>query len=238
MTPARTALVTGGNRGIGRAIAQSLADSGHQVAVTYRDSPPKDATGLHPVRCDVTSAADIDDAFRRTEEELGTVEILVASAGIVHDRPLIGMTEDQFTAVLDTNLTGAYRCAARAAPRMLRGRWGRILFVGSVTGLTGNAGQANYAASKAGLVGMARSLAREFGRRGVTVNTLAPGLIDTDMTADLSPRHREELTAALPVPRIGTCDDLTAAALLLTGESAGYITGAVLPVDGGLSMGA
>ncbi|MEU4686516.1 3-oxoacyl-ACP reductase FabG [Streptomyces xinghaiensis] len=234
MTQPRTALVTGGNRGIGLAVAESLAAAGHRVAVTHRgDAPEK----LYGVRCDVTSPEEVEEAFTAVERDLGPVGILVANAGITWDTPFALMTEERFGRVIDTNLVGAYRCARRAVPAMLRARWGRIVFIGSEVGLSGNAGQANYAASKAGLVGLARSLARETGRRGITVNTVAPGFVDTDMTRGLREHHREEIVARNPVPRIGTPADVASAVTWLADESAGYVTGAVVPVDGGMGMG-
>lgn len=232
--PRRTVLVTGGNRGIGLAVARRLAEEGHRVGVTYRERPPE---GLCAVRCDVSCPGSVDEAFTEVERRLGPVEVLVANAGITRDAPVTLMTEEQFGQVLDTNLTGAYRCVRRAVPGMRRGRWGRIVLIGSQAGQSGSAGQTNYAASKAGLVGMARSLARELGRRGITVNTVAPGLIDTDMTAGLAPRHKDAHLASCPVPRIGAAHEVASAVAWLAGEDAGYVTGAVLPVDGGMGLG-
>ncbi|NJP53848.1 3-oxoacyl-ACP reductase FabG [Streptomyces sp. SBST2-5] len=234
MTRKRTALVTGGSRGIGLAIARELAAAGHRVAVTCRGAAPE---GLYAVRCDVTDTAEVDAAFSAVERDLGPVEILVANAGITADGPYAVMKEERFTTVIDTNLTGAHRCARRAVRGMVRGRWGRIVFIGSEVALSGNAGQANYAAAKAGLIGLSRSLARELGRRGITVNTVTPGLIRTDMTAGLPACHVEELLARVPVPRVGRPEDVAAAVRWLTDESTGYVTGAVVPVDGGLGMG-
>jgi NAD(P)-dependent dehydrogenase (short-subunit alcohol dehydrogenase family) len=235
MSVARTVLVTGGNRGIGLATARALSAAGHRVAVTYRTKAPE---GFCAVRCDVTSPGAVDEAFTEVERKLGPVEVLVANAGITRDAPVTLMTEEQFGQVLDTNLAGAYRCVRRAVPAMRRGRWGRIVLIGSEVGQSGNAGQVNYAASKAGLVGMARSLARELGARGITVNTVAPGLIETDMTADLADRHKKALVAASPVPRAGTAEEVASAVTWLVGEDTGYVTGAVIPVDGGMGMGA
>ncbi|MEG3631904.1 3-oxoacyl-ACP reductase FabG [Streptomyces poriticola] len=235
MTGRHTVLVTGGNRGIGLAVARRLDEAGHRVVVTYRDSPPE---GLDAVRCDVTSARAVDEAFTEVERRHGFVEVLVANAGITRDAPVAVMTEEQFRQVLDTNLTGAYRCVRRAVPGMRRGRWGRIVMIGSEVGQSGNAGQVNYAASKAGLVGMARSLARELGSRGITVNTVAPGLIETDMTGNLPTRHKEGLLALNPVPRAGRAEEVASAVAWLTGDETGYVTGAVIPVDGGMGLGA
>ncbi|MFH9605502.1 3-oxoacyl-ACP reductase FabG (plasmid) [Streptomyces rochei] len=235
MAGRRTVLVTGGNRGIGLAVARALDKAGHRVVVTYRDSPPE---GLYAVPCDVTSEQAVGEAFTEVERLHGPVEVLVANAGITRDAPVTVMTEEQFRQVLDTNLTGAYRCVRRAVPAMRRGRWGRIVLIGSEVGQSGNAGQVNYAASKAGLVGMARSLARELGSRGITVNTVAPGLIETDMTANLPARHKEDLLAVNPVPRAGTAEEVASAVAWLAGDDTGYVTGAVIPVDGGMGMGA
>jgi len=231
----RSVLVTGGNRGIGLAIARAFASDGEQVAVTYRSGEPPD--GLLGVRCDVTDAASVDGAFAAAEQEHGPVEVLVANAGVTRDTLLLRMSEDDFTAVLDTNLTGAFRVARRAARGMLRMRRGRLLFVSSVVGLLGSAGQANYAASKAGLVGLARSLARELGSRGITANVVAPGFVDTDMTAALPPERQAEILGAVPLGRYASPDEVAGVVRFLAGESAAYITGAVIPVDGGLGMG-
>ncbi|MFP8964016.1 3-oxoacyl-ACP reductase family protein [Streptomyces nanhaiensis] len=231
----RTVLVTGGNRGIGLAIAREFLDRGDRVAVTYRNEPP---TGeFTAVRCDVADMDQIDAAFTTVEAEIGPVEILVSNAGVTEDRPMIRMQEEHFSRVLDTNLTGGWRCARRALPKMLRGRWGRIVFVSSVAGLRGNPGQANYAASKAGMVGMARSMAREYATAGVTVNVVAPGLIETDMSASLPEARRAAHLAEIPAGRAGGAEEVAAAVAWLAGERAGYVTGAVIPVDGGLGMG-
>ncbi|HWG98634.1 MAG TPA: 3-oxoacyl-ACP reductase FabG [Pilimelia sp.] len=231
----RTVLVTGGNRGIGLAIAQAFAKQGDRVAVTHRGSgAPADLFG---VACDVTDPAAVDAAFTAVEQELGPVEVLVANAGITDDTLLMRMTEEQFGAVLDTNLTGAWRCARRAAARMVRGRWGRMIFISSVVGLFGGVGQVNYAASKAGLVGMARSITRELGGRNITANVVAPGFIETDMTAALPEERKAEYRKAIPAGRFATADEVAAVVAWLGGETAGYISGAVIPVDGGLGMG-
>src|SRR3954463_3868542 len=232
---ARTVLVTGGNRGIGLAIAQAFAKQGDRVAITHRGSGAPD--GLFGVACDITDSAAVDAAFTAIEAELGPVEVLVANAGITDDTLLMRMSEDQFTRVLDTNLTGAWRCARRAATKMVRARFGRMIFVSSVVGLYGSAGQVNYAASKAGLVGMARSITRELGGRNVTANVVAPGFIDTDMTAALPDERKADYLKAIPAARFGATDDVAAVVTWLAGDGAGYISGAVIPVDGGLGMG-
>jgi 3-oxoacyl-[acyl-carrier protein] reductase len=231
----RSVLVTGGSRGIGLATARSFAASGDRVAVTYRSSGAP--SGLFGVRCDVTNADDVEAAFAKVEAEHGPVEVLVANAGITRDTLLLRMTDDDWDAVLDTNLTGAYRVARRAARSMLRARAGRMIFISSVVGLSGGAGQANYAASKAGLVGFARSVAREFGSRGITANVVAPGFVDTDLTAVLSEERRAEILAQVPLGRYATAEDIAGVVRFLASDEAAYITGAVIPVDGGLGMG-
>jgi len=231
----RTVLVTGGSRGIGLACARRFAALGDRVAVTYNSSPPPD--GVLGVRCDVTVPADVDAAFSAIESELGPVEVLVANAGITRDGLLLRMGEEQFTSVVDANLTGAYRTCKRAAQGMLRARRGRIILMSSVVAMLGSAGQANYAASKAGLIGLARSLARELGSRSITVNVVAPGPVETDMTAALGAERLAELTAAVPLGRQATADEIAAVVAFLASEDAAYITGAVIPVDGGLGMG-
>jgi NAD(P)-dependent dehydrogenase (short-subunit alcohol dehydrogenase family) len=230
------ALVTGGARGIGLATARRLDAAGMRVAVTYRSSDPPD--DLFGVKCDVTSSADVDRAFGEVADHFGdAVGVLVSNAGQTRDGLLLRMSEEDFTTVLDANLTAAYRVAKRAAKDMLRARAGRIILVSSVVGLLGSAGQANYAASKAGLVGFARSLARELGSRAITVNVVAPGPIATDMTAVLTEQRLAELTAAVPLGRMGDPDEIAATIAFLASPEAAYITGAVIPVDGGLGMG-
>ncbi|MFC4017639.1 3-oxoacyl-ACP reductase FabG [Micromonospora sp. GCM10011542] len=232
---ARTVLVTGGNRGIGLAIAQAFAKQGDRVAVTHRSGEAPE--GLFGVRADVTDAASIDAAFTAVEAELGPVEVLVANAGITDDTLLLRMSEEQFTGVVDTNLTGAFRVAKRASGKMLRARWGRMIFISSVVGLSGGAGQVNYAASKAGLVGVARSITRELGSRNITANVVAPGFIDTDMTAVLPEDRKAEIRKSIPAGRMASPDEVAAVVTWLAGDTAGYISGAVIPVDGGLGMG-
>jgi 3-oxoacyl-[acyl-carrier protein] reductase len=231
----RSVLVTGGSRGIGLAAAKALAAAGDRVAVTYVSSAPPE--GLFGVRCDVTNSDEVEAAFERVEAEQGTVEVLVANAGITRDTLLLRMTDDDWDSVIATNLTGAYRVARRAARGMLRAHNGRMIFVSSVVGLSGSAGQANYAATKSGLVGFARSLAREFGSRGITANVVAPGFIDTDLTAVLPDGRRAELLDQIPLRRYGTTDEIAGVIRFLASDEAAYITGAVIPVDGGLGMG-
>ncbi|MER6005527.1 beta-ketoacyl-ACP reductase [Nonomuraea sp. NPDC051941] len=229
---ARSVLVTGGNRGIGLAIARELAAAGDAVAVTYRSGEPPE--GLFGVRCDVTSMADVEAAFDKVEAEQGPVEVLVSNAGITKDTLLAMMKEDTFTDVIDANLTGAYRVAKRAIRPMMKLKRGRIVLISSVVGLSGQAGQANYAASKAGLVGFARSLAREYGSRNITVNVVAPGFVATDMTADLD---QEAIVSRIPLGRQAAPEEVARVVRFLAGDDASYITGAVIPVDGGLGMG-
>jgi len=231
----RVVLVTGGSRGIGLACARRFAALGDRVAVTYNSSPPPD--GLFGVKCDVTDAAQVDAAFKEIEEKFGPVEILVSNAGITKDTLLLRMTEADFAAVVDANLTAAFRVVKRATQGMLRARKGRIILMSSVVGLLGSDGQANYAASKAGLVGFARSLARELGSRSITVNVVAPGPVETDMTAALGEDRLKELTSQVPLARMATADEIAGVVEFLAGPDAGYVTGAVIPVDGGLGMG-
>ncbi|GAB2466255.1 beta-ketoacyl-ACP reductase [Jatrophihabitans fulvus] len=228
-------LVTGGNRGIGLGIAQAFAAQGDRVAVTHRGSGA--AEGLFGVECDVTSAEQVDSAFSTVEQELGPVEVLISNAGITDDTLLLRMDEDSFGRVVDANLAGAYRVAKRAASKMIRARKGRLIFVSSVVAFVGSPGQANYAASKAGLVGLARSISRELGSRSITANVIAPGFIETDMTAAMTEARRAEVLSGIPLQRYGAVDDIAAAALYLASDAAGYVTGAVLPVDGGVGMG-
>ena len=231
----RSVLVTGGNRGIGLAIARAFAENGDMVTITYRGAePPDDLTG---VRCDVTDQVSVDAAFDRVEERYGPVEILVANAGVTRDTLLLRMSEEDFSQVVDTNLTGAFRVVRRAARGMLRARKGRIVLIGSVVGLLGSPGQANYAATKAGLIGMARSLARELGSRGITVNVVAPGFVESDMTAELTEQRRAEILAGIPLARYATADEVARVVRWVASDEAAYITGAVIPVDGGLGMG-
>ncbi len=231
----RSVLVTGGNRGIGLAIAGRLAAAGDSVTVTSRSGDPVD--GLDVVRCDVTDMVSVDEAFAVVEKQQGPVEVLVANAGITKDQLLALMSEDAFTQVLDTNLTGSYRCAKRAVKSMMRMRRGRLIFISSVVGLYGSAGQANYAASKAGLVGLARSLARELGSRNITANVIAPGFVHSDMTAGLPEERTKAILGAVPLARFADPDEVAGVVEFLAGDAAGYITGAVIPVDGGLGMG-
>jgi len=225
--------VTGGNRGIGRAVAEAFLAAGDKVAVTTRSGGAPE--GALDVRCDVTDPEQVEAAFAEIEAAHGPVEVLVANAGITKDTLILRMSEDDWAGVLDTNLTGSYRLAKRAAKGMLRLRRGRIVFVSSVVGLLGSAGQANYAASKAGLVGLARSLARELGSRGITANVVAPGFVETDMTAVLTDDQKDAIKAQVPLGRYASVDEIAGAITWLA--DAGYVTGAVIPVDGGLGMG-
>lgn len=235
-TEGRVVLITGGSRGIGLACAQRFAELGDRVAVTYNSSPPPD--GFFGVKCDVTSTDDVDAAFGAVEEHFGSgVEVLVSNAGVTKDGLLLRMTEDDFASVIDANLTASYRVAKRAAKAMLKARSGRIILMSSVVGLLGQAGQSNYAASKAGLVGFARSLARELGSRSITVNVVAPGPVATDMTAALNDKQLDTITEAVPLARMAQPDEIAGAVAFLASADAAYITGAVLPVDGGLGMG-
>ena len=232
----RIVLITGGSRGIGLACAQRFRDLGDHVAVTYHSSPPPE--GFFGVKCDVTDAEQVDQAFAAIEEEFGgPVDVLVSNAGVTRDGLILRMSEDDFASVIDANLTASYRVTKRAARGMLKARRGRIVLMSSVVGLLGAAGQANYAASKAGLVGLARSLARELGSRGITVNVVAPGPVATDMTAALGEDRMQAIVEAVPLERAATPDEIAGAVAFLAGPDAAYITGAVLPVDGGLGMG-
>jgi 3-oxoacyl-[acyl-carrier protein] reductase len=232
---ARTVLVTGGNRGIGLAIAQAFAKQGDRVAVTHRGSGAPE--GLFGVECDITDPAAVDAAFSTVEAQLGPVEVLVANAGITADTLLMRMSEEQFGSVLETNLAGSWRCAKRASSKMLRARWGRMIFISSVIGLLGGAGQSNYAASKAGLVGLARSITRELGTRNITANVVAPGFVETDMTADLPEERKAEYLKSIPAGRFAQPDEVAGVVTWLASDAAGYVTGAVIPVDGGVGMG-
>jgi 3-oxoacyl-[acyl-carrier protein] reductase len=231
----RSVLVTGGNRGIGRAIAEAFLANGDKVAVTTRSGGAPD--GALDVRCDITDAAAVEAAFSQIEAEHGPVEVLVANAGVTKDTLILRMSEEDWSSVIDTNLTGSFRLAKRAAKGMLRLRRGRIIFISSVVGLLGSAGQANYAASKAGLVGMARSLARELGSRSITANVVAPGFVETDMTAVLTDDQKNTIKTQVPLGRYASPDEIAAAVTWLAGDGAAYVTGAVIPVDGGLGMG-
>ena len=231
----RVVLVTGGGRGIGLAVAERFAALGDKVAVTYRSTPPPD--GLLGVACDVTSSEQVDAAFDQVEQTFGPVQVLVSNAGVTRDTLLLRMKEDDFTSVLDANLTGAFRVVKRAAAGMVRARSGRIVLMGSVVGLSGSPGQVNYGAAKAGLVGLARSLARELATRHITVNVVAPGPVTTDMTAALSANRVAEMTAAVPMQRFATPGEVAGTVVFLASDDAAFITGAVVPVDGGLGLG-
>ncbi|WP_306322435.1 MULTISPECIES: 3-oxoacyl-[acyl-carrier-protein] reductase [unclassified Streptomyces] len=236
----RSVLVTGGNRGIGLAIAHAFLEQGDKVAFTYRSGePPKELVdaGALAVRCDITDAQQVDDAYKEIEEKHGNVEVLVANAGVTKDQLLMRMSEDDFTSVLDTNLTGTFRVVKRANRGMLRAKKGRVVLISSVVGLLGSAGQANYAASKAGLVGFARSLARELGSRNITFNVVAPGFVDTDMTQALSDEQRAGIVSQVPLGRYAKVEEIAGVVDFLASDAASYITGAVIPVDGGLGMG-
>ncbi|HET6653557.1 MAG TPA: beta-ketoacyl-ACP reductase [Nocardioides sp.] len=231
----RSVLVTGGNRGIGRAIAEAFVASGDQVAVTLRSGEPPE--GTLGVKCDVTDPASVEAAFKEVEDKHGPVEVLVANAGITRDTLLLRMSEEDWSSVIETNLTGSYRVAKRAAKGMLRLRRGRIVLISSVVGLLGSAGQVNYAASKAGLVGVARSMARELGSRSITTNVVAPGFVETEMTAVLPEETQAQYKAQIPLGRYASTDEVAGVVHWIASDAAGYITGAVIPVDGGLGMG-
>jgi 3-oxoacyl-[acyl-carrier protein] reductase len=235
VNPSRVVLVTGGSKGIGHGIAAQLAEAGHRVAATYRSGEVPQ--GVLAVQCDVTDPEQVEAAFAQVESALGNVEVLVANAGITRDTLLMRMSDEDWDQVIATNLTGAFRVARRAARPMIRGRFGRIVFISSVVGQIGSAGQVNYAASKSGLVGMARSLARELGSRGVTANVVAPGFIETDMTAELGVDLVKKYAEQIPLGRLGSVADIAGTVEFLASDAASYITGAVIPVDGGLGMG-
>jgi 3-oxoacyl-[acyl-carrier protein] reductase len=231
----RSVLVTGGNRGIGLAVAKAFAENGDDVAITYRSGEPPE--GFLAVKCDVTEPVMVESAFTEIEERQGPVEILVANAGITRDTLLLRMSEDDWTSVIDTNLTGAFRVVKRASRGMLRQRKGRIVFVSSVNGMRGAPGQVNYAASKTGMIGMARSIARELGSRNITANVVTPGFVETDITGELSEEMKKEYIAATPLGRTTTGDEVARVIRWLASDEAAYITGAVIPVDGGFGMG-
>ena len=235
MGSARTVLITGGNRGIGFAIAEEFLTLGHRVAVTARTGQGPD--GSLTVRADVTDAASVDAAFAAVEAEYGPVEVLVANAGITKDTLLLRMSDDDFHSVVDTNLGGAFRVVKRAARGMIKAKYGRVVLVSSVVGLLGSAGQINYAASKSGLIGLARSLTRELGSRGITANVVAPGFIETDMTAQLPQEQQAQYKKSIPAGRYGSAAEVAKVIVWLAGDDAGYISGAIIPVDGGLGMG-
>ncbi len=235
MTSARTVLITGGNRGIGYAIAERFIADGHRVAVTARSG--SGPTGSMTVIADVTNAESLDAALTQVEAELGPIEVLVANAGITKDTLLLRMTEDDFESVIDTNLTGSFRLVKRGIKSMLKARFGRIIFISSVVGLYGSPGQINYSASKSALVGFARSLTREVGSRGITANVVAPGFIETDMTAALPEAQQAEYQRNIPAGRFAQPSEVAAAVAWLASDDSGYISGAVIPVDGGLGMG-
>jgi 3-oxoacyl-[acyl-carrier protein] reductase len=236
MADPRNVLVTGGNRGIGLAIARAFAEAGDHVVITHRSGQPPE--GLQGVLCEVTDSASVDAAFTEAEEKLGgPIEVLVANAGITRDTLLMRMTDEEFDTVIDTNLAGAFRCARRASKGMIRLRRGRIVFISSVVGLYGGPGQTNYSASKAGLVGLARSISRELGGRGITANVIAPGFIETEMTAELPEDRKKTYLSAVPAGRFASPEEVAAAVRFIASPEAAYITGAVIPVDGGLGMG-
>lgn len=235
MTESRVVLVTGGSKGIGRAMAEAFRDAGYRVAATYRSGGVPD--GVLGVTCDITDQGQVDQAFETIEKELGPVEVLVANAGVTRDTLLMRMSDDDWQTVIDTNLTGTFRVVRRAARPMTRARFGRIVLISSVVALLGSPGQVNYSSSKAALVGMARSLTRELGTRNITANVVAPGFIETDMTSVLGEDTIAGYKSRIPAGRLGSVDDVARAALFLANDSSGYISGAVLPVDGGLGMG-
>lgn len=229
------ALVTGGNRGIGLAIARSLQSEGHRVVISYRSGTPPE--GFDAVQMDVTDGQSVESAFTKIESEIGQPEIIVANAGITKDTLVMRMSDEDFESVIDANLTGAFRVAKRATKGLLKLKRGRIIFVGSVVGSVGAAGQVNYSASKSGLVGMARSFARELGSRGVTANVVAPGFVETDMTASLDEKRRGDIAAQVPLGRFCSAEEIAEVVAFIASKKASYITGAIIPVDGGLGMG-
>lgn len=235
MSTPRTVVVTGGNRGIGRAIATRLLADGHRVAVTARSGEGPD--GSLTVHAEMTDSASIDRAFTEVESRLGPIEVVIANAGITRDTLLLRMSEEEFTSVVDTNLTGAFRVVKRATKGFLKQRFGRVVLVSSVVALTGSPGQINYASSKAGLIGFARSLTRELGSRGITANVIAPGYIETDMTAALPEEQQDGYRASIPAGRFGRSEEIAGVAAWLASDDAAYVSGAVIPVDGGLGMG-
>jgi len=229
------ALVTGGNRGIGLAIARSLQSEGHRVVITYRSGTPPE--GFDAVQMDVTDGQSVESAFGKIENEIGQPEIIVANAGITKDTLVMRMSDEDFESVIDANLTGAFRVAKRATKGLLKLKRGRLIFVGSVVGSVGAAGQVNYSASKSGLVGMARSFARELGSRGITANVIAPGFVETDMTANLDEKRRGDIAAQVPLGRFCSAEEIAEVVSFIASSKASYITGAIIPVDGGLGMG-
>lgn len=235
MSQPRTVLITGGNRGIGFAIAQEFLDQGHRVAVTARSGAGPD--GALTVRADVTDAQSLDNAIAEVEEKLGPIEVLVANAGITRDTLLLRMSDDDFEQVVNTNLSGVFRVVKRVTKSMLKAKFGRIVMIGSVVGLYGSAGQVNYSATKSALVGIARSITRELGSRNITANVVAPGFINTDMTAELGEELAEKYRASIPAGRFAEPIEVAKAVCWIASEDAGYISGAVIPVDGGLGMG-
>jgi 3-oxoacyl-[acyl-carrier protein] reductase len=236
MAEPRNVLVTGGNRGIGLTIARAFQEAGDNVVITHRSGEPPE--GLQGVICEVTDSDSVDAAFSAAEEIFGApIEVLVANAGITRDGLLMRMSDEDFNAVIDTNLAGAFRCARRVSKGMIKARWGRVVFISSVVGLYGSAGQANYSASKSALVGLARSISRELGGRGITANVVAPGFVETDMTADLPEDLKKTYLAGIPAGRFAFSHEVAAAVRFIASVDAAYITGAVIPVDGGLGMG-
>ena len=233
--PTSIALVTGGNRGIGLAIATALKEAGHRVVITYRSGTPP--TGFDAVQMDVTNSESVDLAFTKIESEIGQPEIIVANAGITKDTLVLRMTDEDFESVIDANLTGAFRVAKRATKGLLKLKRGRLIFIGSVVGGVGAAGQVNYSASKSGLVGMARSFSRELGSRGITANVVTPGFVETDMTAELDEKRRSEIAAQVPLGRFCSSQEIADVVTFIASAKASYITGAIIPVDGGLGMG-